>query len=185
MLFFKPHGATEWVELTESWRCRWCQQSRQLARKWNWDIFPRLRELFCRSFCRLNVAHPHPSVSRGLYHMSKKHLDIWPGSDSWRRNPLKAITRVWLSTVWNISIYHWDVCGGPWVLIADELFVAQAGRRAKQPVNRWTSSLPVSVAILWGWKQNNSPDFLRIFLEMTAIGLLSIQVWETLVKIKL
>lgn len=58
ILFFKLHGATEWVELTESWRCRWCLQSRQLTRKWHSDIFPRLCELFCRSFCRLNVAHP-------------------------------------------------------------------------------------------------------------------------------
>ena len=99
-------------------------------------------QIFSRGCVSFSVDHfavlmwhtPPVRLTRALSRV-EKHLDIWPGSDSWRRNPLKAITRVWLSTVWNISIYHWDVCGGSWVLIANELYVVQAGRRAKQPVN--------------------------------------------------
>lgn len=62
--------------------------------------------------CKLSVIHlivlrgkPQPSASWGLYHTLKSIWIFDLGLTLSGVNPLKAITRVWLFTVWNISIF--------------------------------------------------------------------------------
>lgn len=79
---------------------------------------------------------PAVCLMRALSHV-EQHLDIWPGSDSWWSNPLKAITRV---TFYCVKYYYLSLrCS--WRIMG-----ADCGRPFSH-IGRQTE--PVSNTILW------------------------------------
>ena len=147
---------TEWVELTESWQYRWSKNSLHLTGKCA-NVLLQL----CGVHCIVTWRKAHASVSRGLYHTLKSSWLFDPGLTQ-RSNPLEAITGVWLSTVWKVSIYHFEVCGGSWVPIADDPLAVdrQTDRQANwasEQLNSVASALSlVSVTIMSGEKQKKN-----------------------------